>query len=309
MFLSTKADPVRVAAFYRFRNIEDCGRWRTPLLEACRKGGVKGTILLAGEGVNGTIAGGRQGIADVLQLLRHICGLAEEDVKFSEAAEMPFHRMKVRLKKEIVTMGVVGLDPAADAGTYVEPADWKRLIADPDTVVVDTRNGYEVALGTFAGAVDPETASFSEFPAWADENRERLAGRKVAMFCTGGIRCEKATAYLHSIGLRDVFHLTGGILKYLEEVPETESLWRGECFVFDERVSVGHGLGEGEAELCRACRRPLTAADRQSPHYRPSISCAYCHEERSEGDRARYAERHRQVGLAGKRGAKPHIGG
>jgi UPF0176 protein len=309
MFLSTKADPVRVAAFYRFRNTEDCGRWRAPLLEACRKGGVKGTILLAGEGVNGTIAGGRQGIADVLQLLRYICGLAEEDVKFSEAAEMPFHRMKVRLKKEIVTMGVVGLDPAADAGTYVEPADWNRLIADPDTVVVDTRNGYEVALGTFAGAVDPETASFSEFPAWAEENRERLAGRKVAMFCTGGIRCEKATAYLHSIGLRDVFHLKGGILKYLEEVPETESLWRGECFVFDERVSVGHGLGEGEAELCRACRRPLTAADRQSPHYRPGISCAYCHEERSEGDRARYAERHRQVGLAGKRGAKPHIGG
>jgi UPF0176 protein len=309
MFLSTKADPVRVAAFYRFRNIEDCGRWRAPLLEACRKGGVKGTILLAGEGVNGTIAGGRQGIADVLQLLRRICGLAEEDVKFSEAAEMPFHRMKVRLKKEIVTMGVAGLDPAANAGTYVEPADWNRLIADPDTVVVDTRNGYEVALGTFAGAVDPETASFSEFPAWADENRERLAGRRVAMFCTGGIRCEKATAYLHSIGLRDVFHLKGGILKYLEEVPETESLWRGECFVFDERVSVGHGLGEGDAELCRACRRPLTAADRQSSHYRPGISCAYCHKERSEEDRARYAERHRQVGLAGKRGAKPHIGG
>jgi UPF0176 protein len=284
-------------------------RWRAPLLEVCRTGGVKGTILLAREGVNGTIAGGRQGIADVLELLRRICGLTAGDVKFSESDGMPFHRMKVRLKKEIVTMGVAGLDPVADAGTYVDPADWNRLIADPDTVVVDTRNVYEVALGTFAGAVDPGTASFSEFPAWAEQNRERLAGSKVAMFCTGGIRCEKATAYLRSLGLQDVFHLKGGILKYLEEVPEAESRWRGECFVFDERVSVGHGLLEGEAELCRACRRPLMAADRQSPHYRPGISCVYCNEERSEEDRARYAERHRQVGLVGKRGAKPHIGG
>ncbi|MGN6771121.1 MAG: oxygen-dependent tRNA uridine(34) hydroxylase TrhO [Rhizobiaceae bacterium] len=309
MNLFTRARPFRVAAFYRFHRIEDCGRWRTSLLEACRKGGIKGTILLAGEGVNGTIAGERQGITDVLELLGHICGLSSEDVKFSAATEMPFHRMKVRLKKEIVTMGVAGLDPAADAGTYVEPADWNELIADPDTVVVDTRNGYEVALGTFAGAVDPGTASFSEFPAWAEQNRERLAGRKVAMFCTGGIRCEKATAYLRSLGLRDVFHLKGGILKYLEEMPKADSMWRGECFVFDERVSVGHGLGEGEAELCRACRRPLTQADRRSPYYRVGISCAYCHGERSEEDRVRYAERHRQVGLAGKRGAKPHIGG
>jgi UPF0176 protein len=309
MILSTANRPVQIAAFYRFGRVEDCARWRAPLLEACRTGGVKGTILLAGEGVNGTIAGGRQGISGVLELLRQMCGLTADDVKFSESDGMPFHRMKVRLKKEIVTMGVADLDPAADAGTYVDPADWNRLIADPDTVVVDTRNVYEVALGTFAGAVDPGTASFSEFPAWAEQNRERLAGRKVAMFCTGGIRCEKATSYLRSLGLQDVFHLKGGILKYLEEVPEAESRWRGECFVFDERVSVGHGLLEGEAELCRACRRPLMAADRQSPHYRPGISCVYCHEERSEEDRARYAERHRQVGLAGKRGAKPHIGG
>jgi UPF0176 protein len=217
--------------------------------------------------------------------------------------------MKVRLKKEIVTMGVADLDPAKDAGAYVEPADWNRLIADPETVVVDTRNGYETALGTFAGAVDPGTESFSEFPAWAERNRESLAGRKIAMFCTGGIRCEKATAYLRTLGLREVFHLKGGILKYLEQVPEAESLWQGECFVFDERVSVGHGLLEGDAELCRACRRPLTEADRRSLHYRPGVSCGYCHEERSETDRARYAERHRQVELAGKRGATPHIGG
>jgi UPF0176 protein len=308
MNLSTENGPVRVAAFYRFNRLETFGRWRAPLLEACRKAGVMGTILLAGEGVNGTIAGQRQGIADVLELLGTVCGLTEEDVKFSEAAEMPFHRMKVRLKKEIVTMGVAGLDPAADAGVYVEPQDWNQLIADPDTVVVDTRNGYEVALGTFAGAVDPGTANFSGFPAWAEQNREKLAGHKVAMFCTGGIRCEKATAYLRSLGLRDVFHLKGGILKYLEETPEAESLWRGECFVFDERVSVGHGLREGGAELCRACRRPLAEADRKSPHYRPGVSCAYCHEERSEEDRARYAERHRQVQLAGERGIGPHIG-
>jgi len=308
MVLSTKAGPAQVAAFYKFSTLDGYADWRSPLLDMCRKHGVKGTILLAAEGVNGTIAGSRQGIAGVLEFLGRICGLAAGDVKFSEAAEIPFHRMKVRLKKEIVTMGVAGLDPAADAGTYVEPADWNSLIADPDTVVVDTRNGYEVGLGTFAGAVDPGTASFSEFPAWAEENRERLAGRRVAMFCTGGIRCEKATAYLRSIGLEDVFHLKGGILKYLEEIPQRESLWRGECFVFDERVSVGHGLREGEAELCRACRRPLTMADRQSPHYWPGVSCPYCHEERSEEDRSRYAERHRQVELAGKRGARPHIG-
>jgi UPF0176 protein len=300
---------VRVAAFYKFVDLAAHACWRWPLLDICRKRGVRGTILLAGEGVNGTIAGAEASIAAVLEFLSGACGLAGSDVKFSEAAEMPFRRMKVRLKKEIVTMGVSGLDPAKDAGVHVEPAEWNRLIADPETVVVDTRNGYETALGTFAGALDPGTESFSEFPAWAERNREQLAGRKVAMFCTGGIRCEKATAYLRSLGLRDVFHLKGGILKYIEEVPEAESLWRGECFVFDERVSVAHGLREGDAELCRACRRPLTQADRHSPHYRPGVSCAYCHEERSEEDRARYAERHRQVGLAGKRGAGPHIGG
>ena len=309
MILSTKGGPVRVAAFYKFRRLDDHADGRRPLLDLCVKHGVKGTILLASEGVNGTIAGPGESIRCVLGFLGGICGLAVADVKFSEAAEMPFYRMKVRLKKEIVTMGVAGLDPAADAGAYVDPADWNRLIADPETIVVDTRNGYETALGTFAGAVDPGTESFSEFPGWAERNRESLAGRKVAMFCTGGIRCEKATAYLRSLGLREVFHLRGGILRYLEEVPEAESRWRGECFVFDERVSVAHGLREGEAELCRACRRPLTAADRRSPHYRPGVSCGHCHDERSESDRARYAERQRQVELTDRRGAKPHIGG
>jgi UPF0176 protein len=309
MILSTKERPVRVAAFYKFRRLDDHAALRGPLLEACREHDVKGTILLASEGVNGTIAGSPESIQSILEVLGGVCALTAADVKFSETAGRPFHRMKVRLKKEIVTMGVAGLDPATEAGAYVEPADWNRLIADPETIVVDTRNGYETALGTFAGALDPGTKSFSEFPDWAERNHENLIGRKVAMFCTGGIRCEKATAYLRSIGLREIFHLKGGILKYLEEVPEAESLWRGECFVFDERVSVVHGLRGGEAELCRACRRPLTAADRRSPDYRPGVSCGHCHDERSESDRARYAERQRQVELTDRRGAKPHIGG
>ena len=204
-------------------------------------------------------------------------------------------------------MGVEALDPLADAGAYVEPAAWNALIADPDTLVVDTRNDYEVALGSFKNAVDPNTANFREFPLWVERNRAALEGRKVAMYCTGGIRCEKATAYVRSLGIAEVYHLKGGILKYLETVPENESLWQGECFVFDERVSVAHGLAEGEAQLCRACRRPLTAQDRRSPHYLEGISCAGCHDSRSDADRARYAERHRQMRLAEKRGSR-HLG-
>ena len=304
--MKPNSEPFRVAALYRFCRIERHEEMRAPLLELCRAQGVKGTLLLAQEGINGTVAGSESAIDALLAFLERRLGLSGLEIKYSAASEMPFHRMKVRLKQEIVTMGVDGLD-AADAGTYVEPRDWNRLAADPDTILVDTRNDYEVALGSFAGAVDPATGSFREFPAWADANRERLAGRKVAMFCTGGIRCEKATAYMRSIGVEDVYHLKGGILKYLEEVPAEESLWRGECFVFDERVSVTHGLAEGEAELCRACRRPLSAEDRRSELHVDGVSCRYCHSERSAADRARYAERHRQVGIAEKRG-KRHIG-
>ena len=202
----------------------------------------------------------------------------------------------------------LGALPEAGAGTYVAPADWNALVADPDTVLIDTRNDYEVALGTFRGAVDPATKSFREFPEWIEEHKTEFAGRRVAMFCTGGIRCEKATAYVKSLGVEDVFHLKGGILKYLEEVPPGESLWQGECFVFDERVSVTHGLAEGEAQLCRACRRPLTREDMRSPHHVEGVSCVHCHDRRSEDDRARYAERHRQVTLAEARGGAPHIG-
>ena len=301
-----KSEPFRVAALYRFCRIERHEEMRAPLLELCRAQGVKGTLLLAQEGINGTVAGSESAIDALLAFLERRLGLSGLEIKYSAASEMPFHRMKVRLKQEIVTMGVDGIDPA-DAGAYVEPRDWNRLAADPDTILVDTRNDYEVALGSFAGAVDPATGSFREFPGWADANRERFAGRKVAMFCTGGIRCEKATAYMRSIGIEDVYHLRGGILKYLEDVPAEESLWRGECFVFDERVSVTHGLAEGEAELCRACRRPLSAEDRRSELHVDGVSCRYCHSERSDADRVRYAERHRQVGIAEKHG-KRHIG-
>lgn len=308
MNLSTPEEGFRVAALYRFCRLDEPEALRAPLAAFCCARGIKGTLLLAREGINGTVAGSPAAIAELVAHLEAMPAFAGLEVKHSSASAMPFHRMKVRLKREIVTMGVEDIDPTEAAGTYVAPADWNALISDPRTVVIDTRNDYEVALGSFEGAVDPRTASFREFPAWAQEHRKDLEGRTIAMFCTGGIRCEKATAYVKSLGFEDVFHLKGGILKYLEEVPAGESLWRGECFVFDERVSVSHGLEEGEAELCRACRRPLTRQDRQSPAYRAGVSCPYCIEARSDADRERYAERHRQVELAASRGGHRHIG-
>ncbi|RVD69701.1 MAG: rhodanese-related sulfurtransferase [Mesorhizobium sp.] len=308
MTISTRTNSVRVAALYKFARLDGFEALRAPLAAFCCGRGIKGTLLLAHEGINGTVAGSEADIAALIDHLNFIEGLAGLEVKYSAAAEMPFHRMKVRLKREIVTMGVEDLDPASSAGTYVAPADWNTLISDENTIVIDTRNAYEVSIGTFKGAVDPATASFREFPAWVERHRDQLEGRKVAMFCTGGIRCEKATAYVKSLGFEAVFHLKGGILKYLEQVPAEASLWQGECFVFDERVSVSHGLAEGEAELCRACRHPLTVEDRLSPRYAPGISCPHCHEVRSDEDRARYAERQRQVELAAARGKGPHIG-
>jgi UPF0176 protein len=299
--------PFRVAALYRFVRLDAFEALRAPLAAFCCERGIKGTLLLAHEGINGTVAGSETAIAQLIDHLQSTEGLAGLEVKYSSASEMPFHRMKVRLKREIVTMGIEDLDPATSAGTYVAPADWNALISDANTIVIDTRNAYEVSIGSFKGAVDPATASFREFPAWVERHRAELDGRKVAMFCTGGIRCEKATAYVKSLGVADVFHLKGGILKYLEEVPAGESLWQGECFVFDERVSVSHGLAEGEAELCRACRRPLTGQDRLSPKYAAGVSCPHCSDARSEEDRARYAERQRQVELAQARG-NHHIG-
>lgn len=298
----------RVAALYRFARLDRPEELRAPLAAFCRGRGIKGTLLLAREGINGTLAGSPAAIAELVAHLDAMPEFAGLDVKYSEADAMPFHRMKVRLKQEIVTMGVADIDPLEGAGAYVDASDWNALIADPQTVVIDTRNDYEVRLGTFAGAVDPATSSFRDFPAWVERHRAELEGKKVAMFCTGGIRCEKATAYVRSLGIDEVFHLKGGILKYLEEVPAGQSLWQGECFVFDERVSVGHGLEVGDAGLCRACRSPVTAADRLSPKFREGVSCERCHDSRTEEDRARFAERHRQVELAARRGVRPHIG-
>ncbi|MCZ8324627.1 MAG: rhodanese-related sulfurtransferase [Sphingomonadaceae bacterium] len=303
--------PICVAALYKFTPFADHAALRAPLLEQCRQHGVKGTLLLAHEGVNGTIAGSDAGIAAVLDHIRGLPGCAELDVKFSRAPAMPFHRMKVRLKAEIVTMGVADIDPLASVGTYVAPADWNALIADPETILIDTRNDYEVAIGTFQGAIDPQTASFRDFPDWFRARRDELLGQgkapKVAMFCTGGIRCEKSTAFLKAEGVEEVYHLQGGILKYLEDVPEEQSRWQGECFVFDQRVSVGHGLVPGSHALCHACRRPVSPEAQAAPEYEEGVSCPACFGERTEEQRAGYRERHRQEMLAAARGLA-HVG-
>lgn len=255
--------PILVAALYQFTTIVDVAAVKAALLPVCEAAGVQGSLLLAHEGINGTIAGSDDGIAAVLAHLRTLPGCAALEVKFSRTDTMPFGRMKVRLKREIVTMGQPDLDPIGGVGAYVEPADWNALIDDPDTILIDTRNDYEVALGTFAGAIDPGTRSFRDFPAWFREWREALLGEgrapRIAMFCTGGIRCEKATAFVRAEGFEDVFHLRGGILNYLEQVPEAETRWHGECFVFDERVSVTHDLSPTHRAMCKVCQRPVDA--------------------------------------------------
>ncbi|MBC2668367.1 rhodanese-related sulfurtransferase [Novosphingobium piscinae] len=303
--------PVTVAALYRFTRIDDPAGLRGPLERACRAAEVQGTLLLAPEGINGTIAGPTAGIEAVLARLRALPDCAALDVKLAPAAVSPFRRLKVRVKREIVTMGEPGIDPRRSVGTYVEPRDWNALIADPETIVIDTRNTYEVAVGSFAGAIDPQTASFRDFPAWFRARRAELLGRgrtpRVAMFCTGGIRCEKSTAFLRQEGVDEVYHLRGGILRYLEEIAPDESRWQGECFVFDERVAVGHGLAPGTHALCRACRRPVSPADRASPLYEPGASCPACHAERTEAQREACRERHRQEQLAAARGER-HVG-
>lgn len=300
-------NPTTVAALYHFTRFEDPAALRGPLLAACEEAGIKGTLLLAREGINGTIAGSHNGIGAVLGHIRKLPGCADLEVKFSHADAPPFHRMKVRLKAEIVTMGEPDIDPTLSVGHYVDPHDWNALISDPDTVVIDTRNDYEVAAGTFRGALDPKTKSFREFPEWFRAHREELEGKKIAMFCTGGIRCEKSTSFLRSEGIEEVYHLKGGILKYLEDVPEEQTLWDGECFVFDERVTVKHGLEIGTHAMCRACRRPVSPEAKQSPDYVEGVSCPACIDERDEAQRARYAERQRQEELARQRGAA-HVG-
>lgn len=300
--------PALVAALYHFVPFSRFRDFQKPLQAICDENGVKGTLLLAHEGINGTIAGPEAGIRTVLAFLRaqpEFAGLVHKE---SDAAKMPFLRMKVRLKKEIVTMGVETIDPLKVVGTYVEPKDWNALISDPDTIVIDTRNDYETAIGIFKNALDPNTKTFREFPDWVRNNPGLHNKPKLAMYCTGGIRCEKATAFMKENGFDEVYHLKGGILKYLEDVPPEESLWEGACFVFDDRVSITHGLKQGDHTLCHACRHPLTPEDRASDQFEDGVSCPHCHDSRTEADRERYRQRQKQIALARKRGEK-HIGG
>ena len=295
-----------VAALYRFVRLENYTEIRQPLLRVMLDNQVRGTLLLAAEGINGTVSGSAEAIEKLLDYLRRDHRLRDFDCKLSYTDEMPFYRSRVKLKREIVTMGVDGIDPA-NGGTYVEPADWNALISDPETLVIDTRNDYESTIGSFANAIHSNTHSFREFPAFVDQQLDPARHRKVAMFCTGGIRCEKSTAYLKQQGFDEVYHLKGGILKYLEEIPAQESLWRGECFVFDNRVSVNHALEKGSYDQCHACRRPVTDEDKADPRYVAGVSCPACDGEKDEAERKRYREREKQVKLAAARGER-HIG-
>lgn len=295
-----------VAALYKFVNLPDYVELRDKLYQHLVLNKVKGTLLLAEEGINGTICGTREGIDAVRQWLVADGRFEGLSYKESFANEPAFYRTKVKLKTEIVTMGVPGVNPQHIVGTYVKGEDWNRLIEDPDTILIDTRNDYEVAIGTFKNAVNPNTSSFREFPQWAAENLDKTKHKKVAMFCTGGIRCEKSTAYLKEQGFDEVYHLDGGILKYLEEMPEQNSLWQGECFVFDQRVAVKHGLEQGSYDQCYACRMPLSPADMQSDQYIKGMSCPHCHDQLSEEQKASFAERQKQIELAKQRGEQ-HI--
>ena len=291
-----------IAALYHFTRFDDPAALKPPLLDLCDAGGVKGTLLLAHEGINGTIAGPRAGIDAVIAHIKGLPGCADLEWKEATAEHPPFGRMKVRLKREIVTMGQPDVDPLARVGHYVEPQEWNDLIRDPDTVVIDTRNDYEVAIGTFEGAIDPETQSFGEFPDWWQAHKAEFTGKRIAMFCTGGIRCEKSTNFLLNEGLNEVYHLKGGILRYLEEMPAEDSTWKGQCFVFDNRVSVGHGLEEGPYALCHGCRRPILPQDRDRPEFEEGVSCHHCVNETSEADKTRFRERQKQIHLARARG-------
>ena len=298
---------VTVAALYHFTRFEDLKSIQGPLQDLCDQEGIKGSLLLAHEGINGTVAGRRAALDRMLDHIRALPGCEGLEHKESPASEMPFNRMKVRLKKEIVTMGQPDVDPIASVGNYVDPKDWNDLIRQDDVVVIDTRNDYEVAIGTFEGAVDPVTKSFGEFPDWWQHNKDRFHNKRVAMFCTGGIRCEKSTNYLIGQGVEDVYHLKGGILKYLEEVPADSSTWEGECFVFDQRVSVGHGLVEGPHHLCFACRRPILPTDKTRPDYEDGVSCHLCANETSDDQKDRFRERQKQIALSKARG-ETHVG-
>ena len=299
--------PIVVAALYKFVTLEDYRDLREPLLDQCIAAGTRGTLLLAREGINGTIAGDRSAIDRVLDYLRRDPRLADLDHKESQDEQMPFHRMKVKLKKEIVTMGVADIDPNQRVGTYVQPRDWNRLVEDPEVLLLDTRNDYECDIGTFKGALDPRTVNFREFPEFVRKHLDPGKYRKVAMFCTGGIRCEKASAFMLNEGFEEVYHLQGGILKYLEEVPARESTWEGECFVFDNRVSVNQQLQKGQYDQCYGCRHPITEDDKRSATFEKGVCCPHCFDALTPDQRARFRERQKQVELASERGEQ-HVG-
>ena len=298
---------VVVCALYKFVSLPDYVQLRQPLFKFMEDNGVRGTLLLAKEGINGTVAGSRAAVDNLLAWLKNDERLADLNYKESYTEFPPFNRTKVKLKKEIVTMGVQGIDPRKVAGTYINPKDWNKLISDPEVVLIDTRNDYEYQVGTFKNAVNPVTDSFREFPEYVKTHLDPKKHKKVAMFCTGGIRCEKSTAFLKEQGFEEVYHLKGGILKYLEEVPEQETLWQGECFVFDERVTVNHALEKGRYDQCHACRMPITEAEKESPHYERGVSCPHCHDKKTPEQKLRFAQREKQMSLAKLRG-EAHIG-
>jgi UPF0176 protein len=298
-----------VAALYQFVELPDYRTIRAPLLDTCISHGLRGTLLLAEEGINGTIAGTREGIDAVKQWLDADGRFDRLEYKESlmGAEGVPFYRMKVKLKKEIVTLGVPGISPKMKVGRYVMPEDWNALITDPGTITIDTRNDYEYEVGTFKGAINPETKTFREFPEWVADNLDPKKHKKVAMFCTGGIRCEKSTSYLLEQGFEEVYHLKGGVLNYFEQVPHTESTWEGECFVFDNRVTVNHQLEPGEFDQCHACRRPITKEDKARPEFVMGVQCHHCVDEYSDTQRERFRMRQQQIELAESRGER-HVG-
>jgi UPF0176 protein len=296
-----------VAALYQFIAVPNYEALRIPLVAFCKKQGVRGTLLLAEEGINGTIAGPREGIDAVVEYLKESGPFHNLEYKESKAQTLPFLRMKVKLKKEIVTLGAPAADPTQMVGTYVNPSDWNALISRSDVVTIDTRNNYEVMIGAFKGAINPQTTTFKDFTTYTEENLMQYKNKPVAMYCTGGIRCERSTAYLKALGFKEVYHLKGGILKYLEEVPEEKSLWEGECFVFDQRVSVKHGLELGDYDQCFGCRMPISGEEKTSEHYLEGIHCHHCYDAHNDEHYQRVRERQKQVQLAKARGQK-HIG-
>lgn len=292
----------RVAAFYLFSPMSDIAAWQPELLQKCRDLNLRGTILLAPEGINGTVSGQDAALDRLLEYLRQRPELASLQAKFSFAHRAISRRMKVKLKREIVSFDLPGFNPVSRAGTYVKPEDWNEVLADPDVVCIDTRNDYEVAVGQFTGAINPKTQSFKAFTEYVQQHLDPAKHRKVAMYCTGGIRCEKATAWMRDRGFAEVLHLEGGILKYLEVVPPEQSRWQGECFVFDERVTVGHDLQPGSYESCHACRMAVSAADKLQPTFEHGVSCPHCYGTHSEAQLAAFRERALQMRLAKARG-------